>query len=98
MKKFIQHDPPHPGEILLDFYFKPLGLSVTEASKKLFISRPNLSAIVNGGAGISPLMAIKLAKAFKTSPRYWMNLQTSYDLWHAMEENKKVASLVRELV
>ena len=74
MKKLIQHSPPHPGEILWEFYLEALGLNITEASEKLFITRPNLSAILNGKAGISPLMAIKLAKAFDTSPHYWLNL------------------------
>ncbi|MEP2669055.1 MAG: HigA family addiction module antitoxin [Cyclobacteriaceae bacterium] len=98
MKKFIQHDPPHPGEILLEFYLDPLGLTVTEASEKLLITRPNLSTIVNKRAGISPLMALKLARAFKTTPHYWMNLQANYDLWHAMNNNKGVTDQVEQLV
>ena len=64
MKKFIQHNPPHPGEILYEMYFEPLGLSVTQAASKLLITRPNLSSIINGKAGISPQMAIKLSRAF----------------------------------
>jgi addiction module HigA family antidote len=75
-----------------------LGLSVTEASEKLLITRPNLSTILNGKAGISPLMAIKLAKAFNTTPHYWLNLQTSYDLWKAYEENQAIANKVETLV
>ncbi|GAB1446450.1 HigA family addiction module antitoxin [Flammeovirgaceae bacterium] len=98
MKKFIQHNPPHPGEILLEFYLDPLGLTVTEASDKLLITRPNLSTIVNKRAGISPLMALKLARAFKTTPHYWMNLQANYDLWHAMNNNKSVTHRVKQLV
>lgn len=96
MKDFIQHNPLHPGEILLEFYLQPLGLSVTEASESLRIARPNLSAIINGRSGISPLMAHKLAKAFDTSPQYWLNLQANYDLWHsrANKEIKKVKKLV----
>jgi len=97
MKTFIQHDPPHPGEILYEFYFEPLKLSVTAAAEKLFITRPNLSAIVNGKAGISPQMALKLAKAFKTTPQYWMNLQTNYDLWHA-SKNEETVNQVKALV
>src|SRR5690606_10080620 len=101
MRKFVQHDPPHPGEILADLYLEPLGLTVTEAAKKLLITRPNLSAIINGKAGISALMAIKLARAFKTTPHYWLNLQAAYDLWQAMAKHKdkdidKVKSLVQQ--
>lgn len=88
MKNFVQHDPAHPGAILLEFYFEPLKLNITEAAEKLQITRPNLSAIVNGKAGISAIMALKLAKAFKTSPQYWMNLQANYDLWQASKHSE----------
>ena len=98
MKKFVQHNPPHPGEILLEFYLEPLGLTVTEASDKLLITRPNLSNIINQKAGISPLMALKLGRAFNTTPHYWMNLQTGYDLWNAMNSNKGVTDKVEQLV
>jgi len=90
MNKFIQHSPPHPGEILHELYFEPLNLTVTEAAEKLLISRPNLSAIINGKAGISPAMAIKLSRAFNTTPHYWLNLQANYDLWYVMENDKAV--------
>jgi antitoxin HigA-1 len=88
MKQLIQHSPPHPGGILLEFYFEPLNLTVTEASKKLMVSRPNLSQIIHGKAGISALMAVKFSKAFNTSPQYWLNLQSSHDLWKIIEERK----------
>jgi addiction module HigA family antidote len=84
MKAFIQHSPPHAGEILQEYYLEPLGLTISDAAKKLLITRPNLSSIVNGKAGLSPLMAVKLSKAFNTSPEYWMNLQASHDLWQVM--------------
>jgi antitoxin HigA-1 len=86
MKAFIQHSPPHPGEILQEFYFEPLGLTISEAAKKLLITRPNLSSIINGKAGLSPLMAVKLSKAFKTSPQFWMNIQASHDLWQVLHK------------
>src|SRR5690606_7969473 len=88
MRKFVQHNPPHPGEILSELYLEPLNLTVTEAAKKLLITRPNLSAIINGKEGISALMAIKFAKAFRTTPHYWLNLQAAYDLWQAMSKHK----------
>jgi addiction module HigA family antidote len=64
----------------------------------LFITRPNLSSIVNGKAGISALMATKLAKAFKTSPQYWMNIQASYDLWQVSQREKETIDEVKQLV
>ena len=95
--QLIQHSPPHPGEILQELYFGPLGLTLTDASQKLLISRPNLSAIINGRAGISPLMAVKLARAFKTAPQYWMNLQGNYDLWRILKEKGKDLQGIRFL-
>ena len=90
MKKFIQHSPPHPGEVLHEFYFEPIKLTVTDAAEKLLIARPNLSAIVNGKAGISPSMALKLAKAFDTTPHYWLNLQANYDLCQIMQTDEAI--------
>ncbi|MDP6041607.1 MAG: HigA family addiction module antitoxin [Candidatus Latescibacteria bacterium] len=80
------YNPPHPGEVLREDYFKPLGLSVTEAAKGLDISKKQLSQIVNGKAGISPAMALKLAHAFDTTPQLWLNMQDQYDLWHAEKD------------
>ncbi|HEY5749720.1 MAG TPA: HigA family addiction module antitoxin [Chryseolinea sp.] len=90
MNSYIQHNPSHPGEILLELYLKPLNLSVTAASEQLLISRPRLSDIINGRAGISAAMALKLSKAFKTSPQLWLNLQSNYDLWQANQDNEEV--------
>lgn len=90
LKKPLQDDPSHPGAILLEFYFEPLKLNITEAAEKLLITRPNLSAIVNGKAGISAIMALKLAKAFRTTPQFWMNLQANYDLWQASKQSDVV--------
>ena len=75
------HNPPHPGEVLRELCLEPLGLSVTRASEALGVSRKTLSAILNGRAGISPEMALRLAKAFGTSPESWLNQQMQYDLW-----------------
>jgi addiction module HigA family antidote len=77
------HNPPHPGEILRELCIKPLGLSVTEAANALCVSRKTLSGILNGRAGISPEMAVRLAIAFDTTPESWLNQQVQYDLWRA---------------
>jgi addiction module HigA family antidote len=63
MKRFNQHNPPHPGEILYELYFEPLKLSVTEAAKKLQITRPNLSTVINGKAGIFATNGIESCKS-----------------------------------
>ena len=78
------HNPPHPGEILREFCLEPLDLSVTDAAEALGISRKTLSSILNGRSGISPEMAMRLSKAFDTTPESWLNQQQQYDLWRAM--------------
>jgi antitoxin HigA-1 len=77
------HNPPHPGEILRELCIEPLGITVTRAAQALGVSRKTLSAILNGRAGISPEMAIRLSKAFDTSPESWLSQQLHYDLWVA---------------
>jgi addiction module HigA family antidote len=84
------HNPPHPGEIIKSLCLEPLGLSVTEAAKALGVSRKTLSAILNGRAGISPEMAVRLSIAFDTSAESWMNQQTQYDLWHAEQRRNQL--------
>ena len=84
------HNPPHPGEVLLELCLKPLGLTVTKAADALGISRKTLSSILNGRAGISPEMAVRLSLAFDTTAESWMNQQTQYDLWHAERSRKKL--------
>ena len=79
------HNPPHPGEIIRELCLEPLGITVTDAASALGVSRKTLSAILNGRAGISPEMAIRLAKAFDTTPESWMNQQVQYDLWQAKQ-------------
>ena len=80
------HNPPHPGEVIKELCLEPLGISVTDTAKGLGLSRKTLSAILNGRSGISPEMAIRLAKAFDTTPESWLNQQMQYDLWMA-EQN-----------
>ncbi len=84
------HNPPHPGEVLRELCLDPLGISVTDAADALGISRKTLSSILNGHAGISPEMAIRLSKAFDTTPESWLNQQMQYDLWEAEQHTKKL--------
>jgi len=82
------HNPPHPGEVLKTLCLTPLKVTVTEAARSLGVRRKTLSAILNGRAGISPEMAVRLSIAFNTSAESWLNQQVQYDLWHA-EKNRK---------
>ncbi len=82
--------PPHPGLSVRHDCLEPLGLSVTDAAKKLGISRKQLSDIVNGHAGISPEMAIRLDKAFGGGAETWHRLQGAYDLAQAMKRADRI--------
>ena len=86
----LMHNPPHPGTVIRELCIDPLGLSVTEAAKALGVSRKTLSSILNGKAGISPEMAVRLSIAFNTSSESWINQQAQYDLWQAEKNRKKL--------
>lgn len=86
----VMHNPPHPGEVLRELCLEPLGVTVTAAAEALGVSRKTLSAILNGRAGISPEMAVRLSIAFGTSAESWLNQQTQYDLWQAERNRKKL--------
>jgi len=76
-------DPPHPGTVLKDY----LGsVSVTAAAAHLGVTRATLSRILNGAAGISAEMALRLSDALGTSPELWIGMQSSYDLWQASKK------------
>ncbi len=86
----LMHNPPHPGEVLRELCLEPMGLTVTAAAEALGVSRKTLSAILNGRAGISPEMAVRLSIAFGTSSESWLNQQTQYDLWQAEKHRNKL--------
>ncbi len=81
------YNPPHPGEVLKEYL--PKSVSVTEAAKKLGVSRQAFSAIINGRAGITADMALRLSEALGTSPVMWLGMQMKYDLWHAKQKPPK---------
>jgi addiction module HigA family antidote len=84
------YNPPHPGEVIKELCLEPLGLSVTDAAKALGVSRKTLSAVINGHAGVSPEMAIRLSIAFNTSAESWVNQQAQYELWQAEQNRDKL--------
>ena len=86
----LMHDPPHPGEVLKELCLEHLGLTVTDAAKALGVSRKTLSMVVNGRAGISPEMAIRLSIAFDTSAESWLNQQIQFDLWQAEQHRNEL--------
>lgn len=86
----IMHNPPHPGEHIRYDCIEPLGLTITEAAKALGVTRQALNNLVNGKAGISPEMAIRLSKAFGGSPEVWLRMQMEYDLWRVRQKADKI--------
>jgi len=71
-------------------YLEPLQLTVTEAALGLQVTRKTLSAFLNMRSGVSPEMALKLSKAFRTTPEHWLNLQQAYNLWRAKQEQTQL--------
>ena len=84
----MMKDHPHPGEILREDVLKPLGLSVSEAAARLGISRVTLSRVLNGRAGVSPDLAIRLERAGASTARFWITLQANYELSRALQRKK----------
>ncbi|SRR6266567_9305501 len=83
-------NPPHPGRSIRTACLGPLGLSVTQGAKVLGVTRQALNNVVNGKAGISPEMAIRLARAFGSTPETWLRLQLAYDLAAARKDESKI--------
>ena len=85
------HNPPHPGGIVKRQCLEPLGLSVTRAARGLGVTRQTLSELVNERTAVSVDMAIRLSKAFGSTPETWLGMQMAYDLWQARERAARIA-------
>ena len=83
--KEMTRQPTHPGRIIKYDYLIPMSLTITELASILGVSRKTLSKIINERGCITPDMALRLSRAFETSPQLWMNLQRNYDLWQAQQ-------------
>ena len=92
------HAPLHPGELVKDALIDGAHLTVTEAAKRLGITRPALSRLLNGRANISPEMAVRLAKLLSTTPDMWLNVQAQYDAYlaHQQFSHLKIKPLPQE--
>jgi addiction module HigA family antidote len=76
--------PTHPGEVFLEDFLIPLGITQREAAERLHISYPRMNEIVNGKRAVTPDTALRLARFTDTEPEFWLNLQQAVDLWDAM--------------
>jgi antitoxin HigA-1 len=102
LKKVMQRckrEPTSPGEILLEEFLIPLGITQKELSNHLGCDYKVVNRIINAKASVTPKVAIKLAEAFETSPEFWLNAQTAVDVWKFIQFHKKercVSSLLSE--
>jgi addiction module HigA family antidote len=76
--------PTHPGEMLLEEFLKPLGISQSAFAVRLGVSFPRLNEIIRGKRGVTPDTALRLARVLGMSADFWLGLQQDWDLWHAM--------------
>ncbi len=83
-------NPPHPGRLVKHECIEPLGLSITKAAEILGVTRLTLSNLVNGKNGVSPEMAIRLSKAFGSSPEVWLGMQMDFDLAKAEKNADRI--------
>ena len=81
--------PVHPGRILLKHYIEPLNIKIVDLADTLGVSRKAISAIVNEHKAVTSDMALRLSKAFGTTPELWLNLQRNYDLWQARNKSSE---------
>ena len=92
-------NPPHPGKVLYELFIKPADLTITEVADRIGKDRSTVSGLVNGNTSMTIDMAIRIAKAFGTSERMWLDMQTSYNLWHSKkmkrDEIKKIKKFRR---
>lgn len=90
------HRPPtHPGEILLEEFLKPMGISQRELADSIHVPYQRVNELTNGRRGMTPPTALHLAKYFSTSADFWMNLQLRWDLYHAQQEEAKEIRNIR---
>ncbi len=79
------HNPPHPGEFIVDIYLEPNRISGRELADKLDVAASTLSRILKGASRVTPDMALRLSKAIGRSPESWLAMQDAYDLWGARQ-------------
>ena len=82
------HNPPHPGEFIVATYMEPFGLSCRYLASKLNVAASTLNRVLKKQSGVSPEMALRLAKALGRSPESWLSMQDNYDLWQARKQVK----------
>ena len=92
-----EREPTHPGEMLLEEFLKPMGMTQRELADRIRVPYQRINELVNRRRGITPSTALRLAKVFGNTPGFWINLQSRWDLYHAhsaeVDELKRISSL-----
>lgn len=98
MVRVPTHRPPtHPGEMLLEEFLKPMGITQSELAEKIHVPYQRVNELVNGKRGITPATALRLAKFFGMSAGFWMNLQLRWDLFHAKKAEAEALKKIRQI-
>ena len=92
------HPPTHPGEMLMEEFLKPMGLSQRELADAIHVSYQRINEIINARRGITPSTSLRLAKYFGTTADFWLNLQLRWDLYHAMKEESGMLEKIHQHV
>lgn len=87
--------PTHPGDMLLNEFIRPLGITQTELAEWIGVSYPRLNEIIHGKRGVSPDTALRLQQVFGMEAQFWLNLQMTWDLWHA--QHSRAAKGIRSI-
>ena len=87
LNTMIQHNPPHPGEVLKDGVLDGSTLTITSFAEQIGVTRATLSLVINAKAAISPEMALRLSEALGGSAESWLHMQADYDLWQARQKH-----------
>jgi addiction module antidote protein, HigA family len=98
MKQKMTRRPTHPGEIIKYDYMEPLDFTIKDLAEKLHTSRKTLSGIINGHTAVTVDMALRLSRAFDTSPGLWLNLQQAVDLWKANNSDGEWKTIERVFI
>ena len=87
--------PTHPGEILVEEFLRPMGLTQRELAQAIHVPYQRINELVNGRRGLTPSTALRLAKYFGMSAGFWMNLQLRWDLYHAQQAEHKALAVIQ---
>ena len=93
-----QRPPTHPGEMLLEEFLKPMGLTQRELADAIHVPYQRINEIINRRRGVTPATALRLGKFFGMSPSFWMNLQLRWDLYSAQQEEQEALQSIRPFV